>query len=511
MDDPQIRVGGSPESNLQFARPAPARTRGEISKTNPALVESHLQAPTPPHRQLGKFTQPGTTSREQLIEDLRRAAPPGQVELDERVVQRLAAITIELGHHHRQRALETFARFIATTDRGLMPFDEAALRRLRGETILVTGGSGCIGSALLDELAKLQPTRLVSIARGMSQPLRRVAGVEYIEVDITSRDAVDLLFADLRPTVVFHLAAQRNPELAERAVARTISTNVFGTECLVSSARRHGVRLFVYASTGKALRFYTPDVYAASKKVGEWLVSREGSESAMACAIARFTHVVDNSIVRRKIVNWSFNGSPVRLHGPNVAFYLQSAREAAQLLISAALEAENGTPLMQAIRNLGEPADLLDLALGIGLALGQISPLYLSGFEAGYEEQPHPGLYDPLYSIEFSPLLNGLEAADGAPSTVSPEIDRVEIGLTEDQRVFECLEVLELSYLDSDSDDLGQALNALSWELLRTRLDGSPVDARRRALRRSRAAAKFLPLSQDHLRTTSALDASLPV
>jgi nucleoside-diphosphate-sugar epimerase len=324
--------------------------------------------------------------REELIEGLRRAAPPGQVELDERVMQRLLAITIELRHHHRQRALETFTRFVATADRGLVPFDESARDRLRDKTILVTGGSGCIGSVLLDELAKLQPARLVSIARGRTQQPRRVPGVEYIEVDIRSQDVIDLLFADLRPTVVFHLAGQRDPELAERAVAKTISTNVFGTERLLSSARRNGVRLFVYASTGKALRLYTPDVYAASKKAGEWLVSRAGSEGAMACAVARFTHVVDNSLIRRKIVKWGSDGSPVHLHGPDVAFYVQSARESAQLLISAALEAETGASFVHAIRNLGEPTGLLDLALGIGFALERISPLYIwSSFRLGGE------------------------------------------------------------------------------------------------------------------------------
>jgi hypothetical protein len=92
---------------------------------------------------------------------------------------------------------------------------------------------------------------------------------------------------------------------------------------------------------------------------------------------------------------------------------------------------------------------------------------------------------------------------------VSPEVDRFEIGLTEDRRGFECLEVLELSYLDSGSDDLRRALNALSWELLAARLDGFEIDARRRALSRSRAAEKYLALPQDHLRTTAAIAASL--
>lgn len=456
-----------------------------------------------------KFGPPTTPTREQLIDDLLRAAPPGQDELDPRVAQQLRSTTIELGHYWGHRAVDAFNRFAATTYRELSAPDLSSLSALQGQTILVTGGSGCIGEALLNELTKLRPERLVSVARGITPLARPVRGVEYRKGDIRSANTLDRLLADVRPSVVFHLAAQRDPELAEHEIVKTISTNVFGTQRLLTAARRHGVNLFVYASTGKAMRFYSADVYAATKKAGEWLVSRAGNEEGMTCAAVRFTHVVNHSMIRRKMVDWGFQGAPIRLHGSHVGFYLQSARESAQLLISAALEAEEGATAVNAIRNLGEPMDLLDLALGTGLAMERIAPIYICGFEAGYEAQPHPALYDPQLSLEFTPLFNGLEAGGGEASGLCPEIDRVTIAVEEAEGQLESLEMLEISCLDSHRGEAKAALNSLSWELLAGRLKCSPVEARQRTLKRSLSAVTGLNLPYDHLRTNEVLAASL--
>jgi nucleoside-diphosphate-sugar epimerase len=455
------------------------------------------------------MTSPVIDSRGDLIDRLQRIAPPGQTELDPRTVQRLAAVTADLVHHHGDRALQAFTRFVAISRRGLPPFEQATLDQLEGETILVTGGSGYIGTALLEELKKLNPARLVSVARGETVPVRRVQGVDYLKADVRNANALDRLLADVRPTVVFHLAAQRDPSLAEQEEARTISTNVLGTKQMLTAARAGGVRLFIYASTGKALRFHSNDIYAASKKAGEWLVTDAAAEGEMACGIVRFTHVTNNSVIRRNLLRWAEQKTPARIHHPHVSFYLQSALESSQLLVAAALEANGGTTYVHAIRDLGEPVDLLDLALGMGIALDRPLPIYLCGFEAGYESQSHPALYDPRYSLECSPLLNGLEAASASPSQVNPALDRVEIDFVERGQA-ERLEILELCCLNSNPEELRSALGSLSWELLAARLPRLSPTARRRALARTAEVAHQFDLSEEHIQTTEAIAASLP-
>ena len=284
------------------------------------------------------------------------------------------------------------------------------------------------------ELSKYEPRRLVSLARGVTEPSGWVAGVEYREADLRDRAAVDRVLAEVRPSTVYHVAAQRDPGAAEAAVHRTLTTNVLGTQNVVAAAQRHEVGRLVYGSTGKAMRPYTRDTYAASKKVGEWLLGA-ASHSGMSCAAARFTHVVDNSIIRRRLGDWIADGSPIRLHAPDIVFYVQSARESAQLLLTAGLEAEPGRFSIHVINDLGYPIDLLDLAVGANLAMGRLSPVFLCGFEPGYQERAYPAVFDPAVSPDFSALLNGFESAMAGRSATTAGVDRFALRVTNSARI----------------------------------------------------------------------------
>ena len=167
----------------------------------------------------------------------------------------------------------------------------------------------------------------------------------------------------VRPDVVFHLAAQRDPGLAERASHLTISTNVLGTRNVVQACERHGVAELSYASSGKAVRPYSREVYTAAKRAGEWILAEAAARTQVRITASRFTHVVDNSIVYDRLLGWARSGV-VRLHDWQTLFYAQSALESAELLLAAGLRAQPGGLRVYAIRDLGWPVSLLDLAIG---------------------------------------------------------------------------------------------------------------------------------------------------
>ena len=360
---------------------------------------------------------------------MRAAAPPGQARLDEAALVALRAATRSL-HAARPAAARELARFLAIADRNLcLPTDPLA-RWLDGAHLLVTGGSGCIGAALLDELAKYRPARVVSVSRGVTPVRPRPGGTEYLHADIRDRKALERLVARVRPDVIFHLAAQRDPSLAEVDVHRTVTTNILGTRNVLAAAAAAEVKQVVCASTGKALRPYSPDVYAACKRAAEWVASQASAERDLVVTAARFTHVVDNSLIHRRLERWAADGAVVRLHGPDAAFYAESAAESAQLLLLAGLGGWRGQYLVHAITDLGWPVSLLDLALGVLARAGSGAPIYFTGYERGYEEVPFPGLYDPATAGDVSPLLNALEAArasmaglpiDAVPLQVPPD------------------------------------------------------------------------------------------
>ena len=81
------------------------------------------------------------------------------------------------------------------------------------------------------------------------------------------------------------------------------------------------------------MRYFTSDVYAATKQLVEYLVARQDGIEA---SCVRFTHVVDNSLVYGRFLNAIDAGRTPRLHGLDVRFYVQSALASAQLLLLAA-------------------------------------------------------------------------------------------------------------------------------------------------------------------------------
>jgi nucleoside-diphosphate-sugar epimerase len=446
----------------------------------------------------------------EIIEMMRAAAPAGHPRLDATAWPVLAELT-QLLIAAKPDAGQEHARFLAIGQRELCLPETELDGWLRGATVLVTGGTGCIGSALMAQVAARRPGRLVSVSRGATDAGPRQAGAEYRQADVRDCRAMDRLMAEVRPDVVFHLAAQRDPALAEVEVHRTVTTNVFGTRNVLAAAEAAGVPQVVCASTGKALRPYSPEVYTASKRAAEWAAAAVAARGDVLCSAARFTHVLDNSLIYRRLLAWAKGGpggpggeqTPIRLHAPDIAFYVQSAVESAQLLLLAGLGAQRGEFRVHAITDLGWPVSLLDVALGVLRHTGSAIPIYFSGYDPGYEEVPFPLLYDPATAGDVSPLLNAFEAAAIAQAPC-PGVDAFRLDMAADPLPAKLLTALEdVCERAPGADPVRGALGELSWSLLDVALRAAP----RRALDRAAALARSHRdvLCPDHRRVLEAI------
>lgn len=416
-----------------------------------------------------------------ILENMRAAVPQGKQELDPREVRLLAGLTLRLVAA-RPEASEEYRRFNKVRERALNLPANASAEWLAGRRVLVTGGTGCIGSMLVEQVAALGPASLVTVSRGLTKPWKTPSGVEYIHADIRDRDRISKVFSDLRPEIVFHVAAQREPARAEVEVHRTITTNVFGTRNILEAAREYGACHVVCASTGKALRPYSPDIYAASKRAAEWLMARTAAQSDVVVSGARFTHVVDNSIIADRLRRWCETGV-IRLHSAEIDFYVQSALESAQLLLGSGLDSRPGAVRMHAIRDLDWPVNLLDLTIGMIVETRSGSPIYISGYESGYESEAFPGLYDPRTAGGVSPLINAFEAAAVVPDTCD-EVDAFELAPpSDDTEAVTALTSLEAACdADTNARTLRIPFQALSAALLDTTLRDVPKPALNRAI-----------------------------
>ncbi len=172
---------------------------------------------------------------------------------------------------------------------------------LINERILITGGAGFIGSAVLRRLIKTTQARVLNLDKityaGDLLNVRTVSDssrYQFVKADITDTAVVEQIFTDFRPTRIMHLAAESHVDRSIDGPAEFIQTNIIGTFVLLEAARtyyqglneaaRHGFMFHhistdeVYGSLGPEGRFtettpYQPNSpYSASKASSDHLV-----------------------------------------------------------------------------------------------------------------------------------------------------------------------------------------------------------------------------------------------
>ncbi|HEY2632475.1 MAG TPA: NAD-dependent epimerase/dehydratase family protein [Solirubrobacteraceae bacterium] len=168
---------------------------------------------------------------------------------------------------------------------------------------IVTGGAGFIGSHLADALlaAGHEVTVIDDLSSGSASKVP--AGARLCELDIVDRPALDRVFADIKPSSVFHLAAQASVTASVADPARDCAVNVQGTLNVVDAATKIGAPVS-FTSTGGAL--YGDDVpmptdetnipaplapYGASKLAGEAYVKTWSLSSGVPHAVCRLGNV----------------------------------------------------------------------------------------------------------------------------------------------------------------------------------------------------------------------------
>jgi nucleoside-diphosphate-sugar epimerase len=353
----------------------------------------------------------GVTQNVDILTEMQAlgAANP-DVDTNSRAHGDLENLTSLLLANNYATAVSEYERFLSVKDRSL-DMDMSAVRgAIEGKRVLVTGGTGCIGRVLLSQLLALEPAQVVSLES--SPPVHGISDVEYAAIDLRDREVLRSKLSIVKPDIVYHLAAQRNIATAQENSLPTLTTNISGTRNLIDAAEQAEVTHMVYASSDKAMPPLVGGTYAVSKKAGEWLMSEAAVRDRMICTAARLTHVVDNSVIFNRLHEWAAAGSAIRLFSPDISMHVQSAAEAAQLLLGSCLDGEPGYLKMQVLKNLGRPISLLHLALGTIAKSNSLSPIYFRNPDHG--GPPQPEIFQPGGNTA-APLLGGFEAPNAEP------------------------------------------------------------------------------------------------
>lgn len=131
--------------------------------------------------------------------------------------------------------------------------------------VLVTGGAGFIGCHVVGLLASRG--HQVSVFDDLSAGSREnvPSSACLLTGDILDPSALERALAAMRPDVVVHLAAQVNVRVSLRDPALDARVNVEGSLRVIGAGIRHGVRRFLFASSGGAV-YGTQDYYPADEE-----------------------------------------------------------------------------------------------------------------------------------------------------------------------------------------------------------------------------------------------------
>jgi FlaA1/EpsC-like NDP-sugar epimerase len=246
---------------------------------------------------------------------------------------------------------------------------ESVASYLKGQTVLVTGAGGSIGSELCRQIARVGPTRLIlvdiaetalfDIERELVDERDFTAAVPKL-VDVRNRRAMRReVFEKYKPTVVFHAAAYKHVPLMETHPLESVRNNVVGTRIVAELAAEFGVDRFVLISTDKAVNPKT--VMGQSKALCEWIVESLGHRRDVPTRFVavRFGNVLNSSgsvipTFRRQIER----GGPVTVTHPEMTRFFMTIPEAVSLVVQAGAIGGRGQIF---VLDMGEAVKIVDL------------------------------------------------------------------------------------------------------------------------------------------------------
>ncbi|MBN8235132.1 polysaccharide biosynthesis protein [Halobacillus kuroshimensis] len=268
---------------------------------------------------------------------------------------------------------------------------------IKGQTVMVTGAGGSIGSEICRQLVKFRPKRLILLGHGENsiytihmELIQYDIDTELVTViaDVQDRERIFQVVQDYTPSYIYHAAAHKHVPLMEANPKEAVKNNVIGTKNVAEAAHHAGVKAFVLVSTDKAVN--PPNVMGSTKRIAEMVVQNLGRQSRTKFVAVRFGNVLGSRgsvipLFKTQIAS----GGPVTVTHPDMTRYFMTIPEASRLVLQAGALARGGEVF---VLDMGEPVRIVDLAKNLihlsGFTEEQI-PIHFNGIRPGekmYEE-----------------------------------------------------------------------------------------------------------------------------
>jgi len=233
--------------------------------------------------------------------------------------------------------------------------------------ILVTGAGGSIGSELCRQILAQQPEQLLALDNSeynlykIDMELKERfpdISIQIALANVVDRVAIDYIFQNFKPEIVFHAAAYKHVPLLEEQVRVAVQNNIIGTQIVAEASVAVGVDKFILISSDKAVN--PTNIMGTTKRVAEIYCQNLDTRVSTQFITVRFGNVLGSvGSVVPLFQKQLQKGGPLTVTHPQMQRYFMTIAESCQLILQAMVSGVGGEIL---VLDMGEPINISYLA-----------------------------------------------------------------------------------------------------------------------------------------------------
>ena len=220
----------------------------------------------------------------------------------------------------------------------------------KNKTLLITGGTGSFGNAVLDKILNSQISEIRIFSRDeKKQHEMRVAyknpKIKFYIGDV--RDPQSILEASKNVDYIFHSAALKQVPSCEFYPIQAVKTNVLGTENVLNAAIANKVQKVICLSTDKAV--YPINAMGVSKAMMEkvFVAKSRTDESTIICGTRYGNVMASRGSVIPHFYDQIINGKNITVTDPNMTRFMMTLDDAVELVLFAFNNGQSGDIFVQ--------------------------------------------------------------------------------------------------------------------------------------------------------------------
>ena len=213
------------------------------------------------------------------------------------------------------------------------------------KNVLITGGSGFIGKALITEILKYNPAKIIIFSRDEVKHYKILA--QFNDSRLKSvlgdvRDYAALLDATRNVDVVIHAGALKRLDILESNIDECLKTNILGTVNVARACIENNVKKAVFISSDKACS--PVNTYGACKFISEKIFSNNITDSSGTCFVTvRYGNVIESTgSVMPMFCKKIRNNEVIPLTDPAMTRFFITKEQAVELIFKALLYGQGG-------------------------------------------------------------------------------------------------------------------------------------------------------------------------